>query len=111
MIKGSERILTTQLGSLPRSEALLAMLMKIEKGVEVDRGEFRRQVEDDMLEVISRQAEAGIDIVGDGELPPRGRLGEDCHDSAWASAFRWKLSCNRITKPTPRYSIGPKSCL
>tara|TARA_Y100000588_G_scaffold19176_1_gene19634 strand:+ start:1593 stop:2726 length:1134 start_codon:yes stop_codon:yes gene_type:complete len=43
--------------------------MKIEKGVEVDRGEFRRQVEDDMLEVISRQAEAGIDIVGDGELP------------------------------------------
>ena len=69
MIKGSERILTTQLGSLPRSEALLAMLMKIEKGVEVDRGEFRRQVEDDMLEVISRQAEAGIDIVGDGELP------------------------------------------
>ena len=69
MIKGSERILTTQLGSLPRSEPLLALLMKIEKGVEVDRGEFRRQVEDDMLEVISRQAEAGIDIVGDGELP------------------------------------------
>ncbi len=69
MASSSERILTTQLGSLPRSELLLAMLMKIEKGADVDRGEFRRQVEADMIEVISRQAEAGIDIVGDGELP------------------------------------------
>ena len=69
MTTNSKRILTTQLGSLPRTDALLAMLMKIEKGAEVDRGEFRRQVEADMTEVIARQAEAGIDIVGDGELP------------------------------------------
>ena len=65
----SGRILTTQLGSLPRSDALLAMLMQIEKGADVDRAQFRRQVEGDMTEVITRQAEAGIDIVGDGELP------------------------------------------
>jgi 5-methyltetrahydropteroyltriglutamate--homocysteine methyltransferase len=69
MATSSERILTTQLGSLPRSEALLAMLMQIEKGVDVDRAQFRHQVEGDMTEVIVRQAEAGIDIAGDGELP------------------------------------------
>jgi 5-methyltetrahydropteroyltriglutamate--homocysteine methyltransferase len=44
----SDRILTTQLGSLPRSDALLAMLMQIEKGADVDRAQFRRQVEGDM---------------------------------------------------------------
>ena len=69
MTTSSERILTTQLGSLPGSDALLAMLMRIEKGAEVDRDEFRSQVEGDMTEVIARQAEAGIDIAGDGELP------------------------------------------
>jgi 5-methyltetrahydropteroyltriglutamate--homocysteine methyltransferase len=69
MATSKDRILTTQLGSLPRTDALLAMLMKIEKGGAVDRAEFRRQVETDMTEVIARQAEAGIDIVGDGELP------------------------------------------
>ncbi len=69
MARSSERILTTQLGSLPRSDALLAMLMRIEKGEDIDRAAFRRQVEDDMTEVIVKQAEAGIDIAGDGELP------------------------------------------
>jgi len=69
MATSSERILTTQLGSLPRTDALLAMLMQIEKGADIDRAEFRRQVEGDMTEVIARQAEAGIDIAGDGELP------------------------------------------
>ncbi|SVD63234.1 uncharacterized protein METZ01_LOCUS416088, partial [marine metagenome] len=69
MVTNSERILTTQLGSLPRSDTLLAMLMRIEKGEDIDRAAFRRQVEGDMTEVISKQAEAGIDIAGDGELP------------------------------------------
>ncbi len=69
MSTSSERILTTQLGSLPRTDALLAMLMQIEKGADIDRAAFRRQVEGDMVEVLNRQAEAGIDIAGDGELP------------------------------------------
>ncbi|MDP6475803.1 MAG: methionine synthase [Alphaproteobacteria bacterium] len=69
MATSSERILTTQLGSLPRSDTLLAMLMQIEKGEEVERDAFRRQVAVDMAEVIARQAEVGIDIAGDGELP------------------------------------------
>ena len=36
MARSSERILTTQLGSLPRSDALLAMLMRIEKGEDLN---------------------------------------------------------------------------
>ncbi len=69
MATSSERILTTQLGSLPRSDALLAMLMQIEKGADIDRAAFRSQVAGDMAEVIAKQAEVGIDIAGDGELP------------------------------------------
>ena len=69
MATSSERILTTQLGSLPRSDTLLAMLMQIESGKEVERAAFRRQVAVDMAEVIAKQNEVGIDIAGDGELP------------------------------------------
>ena len=50
MERSSDRILTTHVGSLPRSERLLELLVRRNEGGEVDEGEFRRQLE------------AGIDI-------------------------------------------------
>ncbi|MEX1143174.1 MAG: hypothetical protein WEB79_12795 [Thermoleophilaceae bacterium] len=64
-----DRILTTHGGSLPRSERLLDVLMRVEAGDEVDRAEFRRVVAADADEAIGRQLDAGVDIGGDGELP------------------------------------------
>ena len=69
MERSSDRILTTHVGSLPRSERLLELLVRRNKGEEVDEGEFRRQVAADMEDVVRRQLDAGIDIGGDGELP------------------------------------------
>ncbi len=63
------RILTTHVGSLPRSGALLKMLLTLEQGGSVERDAFRAQVTADMVEIVRRQAEAGIDVAGDGELP------------------------------------------
>ena len=63
------RILTTHVGSLPRSDALLTMLLAMEKGASVERDAFRAQAAADMAEIVRRQAEAGIDVAGDGELP------------------------------------------
>ncbi len=63
------RILTTHVGSLPRSDALLKMLLEIEQGGAVDKEAFRARAANDMAEIVRRQAEAGIDIAGDGELP------------------------------------------
>ena len=63
------RILTTHVGSLPRSAALLKMLLTLEQGGAVERDAFRTQVATDMADIVRHQAEAGIDIAGDGELP------------------------------------------
>ncbi len=63
------RILTTHVGSLPRSPALLKMLLTLEHGGTVERDAFRAQVAADMVEIVRRQAGAGIDVGGDGELP------------------------------------------
>ncbi|ADB51231.1 cobalamin-independent methionine synthase II family protein [Conexibacter woesei] len=63
------RILTTHVGSLPRSRALLDLLVAIENGEEVDRELFRSQVADDLDHVVTRQLAAGVDVGGDGEMP------------------------------------------
>ncbi len=69
MKASTERILTTHVGSLPRSEALLDMLTAMEAGREIDRERFRIQVREEMAEVVRKQADCGIDSAGDGELP------------------------------------------
>ena len=63
------RILTTHVGSLPRSDALLKMLLVMEKGGSIEREVFREKVAADTVEILRRQAESGIDVAGDGELP------------------------------------------
>lgn len=69
MKRSDERILTTHVGSLPRSKQLLDLLVEINDGNEVDREAFRRQVAADTDEVIREQLRAGVDIGCDGELP------------------------------------------
>jgi 5-methyltetrahydropteroyltriglutamate--homocysteine methyltransferase len=69
MQPNEDRLLTTHVGSLPRSKALLEMLVAINDGEEVDREAFRRQVASDTDAVIRAQLDAGIDVGCDGELP------------------------------------------
>ena len=59
---------TTHTGSLPRPEALMALMFAQEAGEAVDRAELDAAVEDAMRLMVVRQAEAGIDIVNDGEM-------------------------------------------
>ncbi len=72
MHHSADRMLTTHVGSLPRGERLLQMLVDREAGKAVDEAAFEKQVELDLDYVLQKQTEAGVDIVGDGELP---RLG------------------------------------
>ena len=72
MQHSDDRILTTHVGSLPRSEKLLQMLVDREAGHEVDEAAFEKQVERDLDDVLQKQNEVAVDIVCDGELP---RLG------------------------------------
>jgi 5-methyltetrahydropteroyltriglutamate--homocysteine methyltransferase len=68
----TERILTTHVGSLPRPPDLLAMIQAKEGGEPFDAEAFASRVRSAVAETVRRQAEAGIDILADGEM---GRFG------------------------------------
>ena len=68
MKSSTERILTTHVGSLPRSLDLSDMLLKKEFGEAQDEATFKKRVHEDVREVVAKQIEAGIDIVSDGEM-------------------------------------------
>jgi 5-methyltetrahydropteroyltriglutamate--homocysteine methyltransferase len=72
MKRSTERILTTHVGSLPRPPDLLDMIQAKERGGSFDTAAFAARVKSAVAEVVRRQAEAGIDIVADGEM---GRFG------------------------------------
>jgi 5-methyltetrahydropteroyltriglutamate--homocysteine methyltransferase len=61
------RILTTHVGSLPRSRAVVDLLFKRDQGQAYDPSEFDRVMADAVSETVRRQVEIGIDIVSDGE--------------------------------------------
>jgi 5-methyltetrahydropteroyltriglutamate--homocysteine methyltransferase len=67
MKRSTERILTTHVGSLARSESLTPLLRLKEQGESYDREELARQVREAVAEVVRKQIEAGIDIITDGE--------------------------------------------
>jgi 5-methyltetrahydropteroyltriglutamate--homocysteine methyltransferase len=67
MIVSQDRILTTHVGSLPRSETLSEMLIQREEGAPVDPRRLAAEMDLAVREIVEKQAEAGIDIANDGE--------------------------------------------
>ena len=68
MKTSTDRILTTHVGSLPRSEAVTRGVFAIEQGEAVDLDDHRSVVTAAVLDVVGRQVDAGIDVVSDGEM-------------------------------------------
>jgi len=67
MKRSTDRIITTHTGSLPRPGDLVELLNAKEIGEDYDRDAFARRVRRSVAEVVRRQLETGIDVVGDGE--------------------------------------------
>jgi 5-methyltetrahydropteroyltriglutamate--homocysteine methyltransferase len=67
MYLSTDHILTTHVGSLPRSQAVVDLLFKRENGEKYDTAEFDRIMATAVSEIVRRQVETGIDIVSDGE--------------------------------------------
>ena len=67
MIRSTERILTTHVGSLPRPPELLAFLTAREAGQPVDEAAFAARLAAAVEEVVAKQVACGIDSVCDGE--------------------------------------------
>ena len=68
MIRSTERFLTTHTGSLPRPDDLIRMMYAKEEGVPVDPAALAVRVRSAVAEIVKKQADAGIDLVNDGEL-------------------------------------------
>jgi len=64
----ADRIVATHVGSLIRPPALVAHLRKIEAGAAHDAAAYEACLSAAIAEVVAQQAEAGIDIVSDGEF-------------------------------------------
>lgn len=69
MIRSDDRILTTLVGSLPRPDDLIDLLLAQDtSGETADPAALRGRVREAVTEVVANQVAAGIDIVGDGEM-------------------------------------------
>jgi len=68
MATGTDRILTTHVGSLVRPLQLVEYIDAMEKGLKVDMQAFDALLQQSVNDVVKRQQQAGIDIVSDGEF-------------------------------------------
>ena len=72
MKRSSDRILTTQVGSLPRSDDLLRMIQEKDEGRPYDPQRLAAKVRSDVAGLVRHQVQCGLDIVGDGEQSKSG---------------------------------------
>jgi 5-methyltetrahydropteroyltriglutamate--homocysteine methyltransferase len=67
MKRSTGRLLTTHTGSLPRPDDLAQLVYDRGEGKSIDRAAFMARAAEAVREAVSKQVEAGIDIVSDGE--------------------------------------------
>jgi 5-methyltetrahydropteroyltriglutamate--homocysteine methyltransferase len=63
-----DRMLTTHAGSLPRSEALTALVFARAEGRPYDRDALATRLKREVAEIVRKQIGCGVDSVNDGEL-------------------------------------------
>ena len=63
-----DKIKTTHVGSLPRSNELSDLLFKKDKGENIDINHFDETVKRDVKKIVKKQKDLGIDFVSDGEM-------------------------------------------
>jgi 5-methyltetrahydropteroyltriglutamate--homocysteine methyltransferase len=76
------RVLTTHVGSLPRPQDVVDVIWAEDRGQPVDAEEYDRVIGAAVRDRVAHQAEAGIDLVSDGEM---GKIG-------YATYIRHRLS-------------------
>ncbi len=67
MLRSSDRILTTHVGSLPRSQAVTDVLFAREGNGAVP-ADADRVIADAVADIVRKQVDVGVDIVSDGEM-------------------------------------------
>lgn len=68
MKTSASRILTTHVGSLPRTQAVVDVVFAREAGEKINAAQADAVIADAIGDIVRRQNDIGIDIVSDGEL-------------------------------------------
>jgi 5-methyltetrahydropteroyltriglutamate--homocysteine methyltransferase len=68
MKRSTDRILTTHVGSLIRPQALQDILRAKQAGQPYDQAAYEKCLKQSIDDVVSRQADIGVDVVSDGEF-------------------------------------------
>jgi 5-methyltetrahydropteroyltriglutamate--homocysteine methyltransferase len=77
-------ILTTHVGSLPRGDELVPLLLARDHGEPYDAAAFDRVVQAAVVDAVARQEKSGVSIVSDGEL---GKVGYSTYVTERLSGF------------------------
>jgi 5-methyltetrahydropteroyltriglutamate--homocysteine methyltransferase len=64
----ANRILTTHVGSLPRPQNVVSLLFAQDRGEPYDPTQFDNTMQRAVADAVQKQAQAGIDVVSDGEM-------------------------------------------
>ena len=67
-----DRILTTHVGSLPRTVEVLDAMKARRGGEDVDEAAYQKKIRDGVRDIVKRQVDLGIDVVADGEMSKLG---------------------------------------
>lgn len=70
--KESERILTSHVGSLIRPAALCSIMAARDRGSSYDEPQLRAALKSAVSDIVTKQAELGLDIISDGEFGKAG---------------------------------------
>ncbi|MEO1361298.1 MAG: epoxyalkane--coenzyme M transferase, partial [Pseudomonadota bacterium] len=68
MKTSQDRILTTHVGSLPRSKEVTDLVFAHEAGEQIEQKRFDAILSAAVADTVKRQREASVDIVSDGEM-------------------------------------------
>jgi 5-methyltetrahydropteroyltriglutamate--homocysteine methyltransferase len=68
MKRSTDRILTTHVGSLIRPQALQDILRAKQAGQPYDQAAYEKCLKQSINDVVSRQADIGVDVISDGEF-------------------------------------------
>ena len=98
MKRSSSRILTTHVGSLVRPPELKRFIDAKHKREPYDDGQYRATLRSAVADAVSKQAEAGIDVIDDGEFGK----------SAWHNYIRERVGGfeDREAGQTPNFVVG-----
>jgi 5-methyltetrahydropteroyltriglutamate--homocysteine methyltransferase len=102
MARSTDRILVTHVGSLIRPPQLVAHLRKIEDREAYDAAAYEACLTESIADLVQQQADAGVDIVSDGEFSK---------GVNWAFYIHSRLSGITVRPTTPEEAKDPMSSM